>query len=149
MLLFYIRHGDPIYDPDSLTPFGKRQAEAVGKRLALFGMDEIYSSTSERAKLTATPLCEMLKKDMKLLDFANESYAWRDLSVFSKVKNLHTWLAPEMKELFHTPELLALGHKWYEHTVSGKDYKAGIERIQTGCDEFLLSLGYERESHGK
>ena len=60
-----------------------------------------------------------------------------------------------MKGLFHTPELLALGHKWYEHPVfateefSGKDYKAGIERIRTGCDEFLLSLGYERESHGK
>jgi len=29
MILFYVRHGDPIYDPDSLTPLGKRQAEAL------------------------------------------------------------------------------------------------------------------------
>lgn len=37
MLFYYIRHGDPIYDPDSLTPLGKRQAEALGKRLATHG----------------------------------------------------------------------------------------------------------------
>ena len=32
MLFFYIRHGDPIYSPDSLTPLGRRQAEALGRR---------------------------------------------------------------------------------------------------------------------
>ena len=29
MLLFYIRHGEPIYDPNQLTPLGERQAEAL------------------------------------------------------------------------------------------------------------------------
>ena len=33
MLLFYIRHGDPIYNPDSLTPQGERQAEALAKQI--------------------------------------------------------------------------------------------------------------------
>lgn len=28
MIFFYIRHGDPIYVPDSLTPLGMRQADA-------------------------------------------------------------------------------------------------------------------------
>ena len=42
MLLYYIRHGDPIYNPDQLTPLGKRQAEAIGKRLAIHGIDKIY-----------------------------------------------------------------------------------------------------------
>ena len=41
MILYYVRHGDPIYNPDSLTPLGQRQAEAVGKRLALYGIDEV------------------------------------------------------------------------------------------------------------
>ena len=41
MLLFYIRHGDPIYNPDSLTPLGHRQAESVAKRLSMFGIDEM------------------------------------------------------------------------------------------------------------
>ena len=29
MLLFFVRHGDPIYQPDSLTELGKQQAEAL------------------------------------------------------------------------------------------------------------------------
>ena len=70
MLLFYIRHGDPIYDPDTLTPLGVRQAEALSKRLALFGIDEIYASTSTRAQLTAKPTAELLKKRYMLWIFA-------------------------------------------------------------------------------
>ena len=31
MKLYLVRHGDPIYNPDSLTPLGERQAEAVSK----------------------------------------------------------------------------------------------------------------------
>lgn len=157
MLFFYIRHGDPIYNPDSLTPFGHRQAEAVGKMLAYYRINEIYSSTSERAKLTAKPLSEIIKKDVTLLDFANEGYAWPGFTCYSEAMGRDAWLfhAPEMKELFHTPELMALGKRWYEHPefkngkYSNKDYKAGIERVQNGSDEFFESLGYRRVGDGK
>ena len=157
MLLFYVRHGDPIYNPDSLTPFGERQAEAVGKMLRNFRINDVYASTSERAKLTAKPLCEIAKKELTLLDFANEGHAWRELTCYSKARDCNTWLffAPEMKELFHTPEMVALGQKWYEHPefgndeFKGKDYGAGIRRIQKGADEFIESLGYRRISEGK
>ena len=157
MLFFYIRHGDPIYNPDSLTPLGERQAEAVGKRLALFGIDEIYASTSNRAQLTAKPLCELVKKDMTLLDFANEAYAWNDLCCFSKSRNCYTWLfqAPETKALFHDEEVQALGDRWYEHPAFGGEdyrngnYKEGVERISRASDEFFESLGYRRVGCGK
>ena len=33
MLLFYVRHGDPIYNPDSLTELGIKQAEALVIRM--------------------------------------------------------------------------------------------------------------------
>ena len=80
MLFFYIRHGDPTYHPDELTPLGHLQAEAVAKRLAIYGMDDIYASTSNRVIETALPLCHLLKKEMTILDFANEDYAYRDFS---------------------------------------------------------------------
>ena len=32
MIFFYVRHGDPIYNPDSLSPLGERLAEAVRER---------------------------------------------------------------------------------------------------------------------
>ena len=38
MLLFYIRHGRPTYSPDALKPAGRRQAEAIARRLALYGV---------------------------------------------------------------------------------------------------------------
>ena len=41
MLLFIVRHGDPIYNPDSLTPKGHLQAQALAKRFAVNGLDEI------------------------------------------------------------------------------------------------------------
>ena len=157
MLFFYVRHGDPIYNPDSLTPFGHRQAEAVGKMLALYKIDEIYASTSERAQLTAKPLSEILKKEVKLLDFANEGHAWQELTCYSEKLGRHAWLfhSPEMKELFHTPELIALGQRWYEHPVfktekfADRDFAAGISRIQKESDEFFAFLGYKRVSDGK
>ena len=40
MLFIYIRHGEPIYEPDDLTELGRLQAEAVAKRLAEIGVDK-------------------------------------------------------------------------------------------------------------
>ena len=101
MIFFYIRHGDPIYDPNSLTPLGERQAEALSKRLAVYGLDKIYASTSNRAILTAKPTCELLKKEMELLDFANEEHAWRELTVPREDGKGINWLFhhPKYKEL--------------------------------------------------
>ena len=62
MIFYYVRHGDPIYNPDSLTPLGERQAEAVAKRLCLFGVNKIYASTSNRAILTGKPTCDIWAK---------------------------------------------------------------------------------------
>lgn len=55
MILYYVRHGQPIYDPDSLTELGHRQAKALSKRMAALGVDKVYCSTSNRAVLTAKP----------------------------------------------------------------------------------------------
>ena len=52
-------------DIDALT-------EAVAKRLAVYGMDRIFSSTSNRAVETAQPLCELLQKPLEQLEFAKE-----------------------------------------------------------------------------
>ena len=62
MILYYVRHGDPIYDPNQLTPLGERQAEAVAKRLAVHGIDKIFASPSNRARQTAQPLCDLMKQ---------------------------------------------------------------------------------------
>ena len=68
MILYFIRHGDPIYEPDSLTALGHLQANALAKRLSRYGIEKIYSSSSVRARQTAEPTCELLRKKMEILD---------------------------------------------------------------------------------
>ncbi|MBE6535255.1 MAG: histidine phosphatase family protein [Ruminococcaceae bacterium] len=150
MIFYYIRHGDPIYNPDSLTPLGERQAEAVAKRLALHGLDKIYSSPSNRAKLTAQPTCEMLKKQAEIVDFANEGNAWKYFTTPREDGQGRTWLFQNQRslDLFAAPELRALGDRWFDHPeLKDKNYAEGVEWIYQNVDKFFLDLGYEHERY--
>lgn len=145
MLLFYVRHGDPIYSPNQLTPLGQRQAEAIGKRLAIYGVDKIYASSSNRAMQTAQPTCEILKKDKEILDFCNEDLAWADFAP-ELPDGRKTWAFyhPDTRRLFVDPSVTALGLQWYEHPELKKyNFKKGLDRIQTELDALLLKHGYE------
>lgn len=146
MVFYYIRHGDPIYNPDSLTELGKRQAEAAAKRLALLGVDKIYSSTSERAKLTAKPACKLVKKDAELLDFAKEDYVWQELSALNDEGTAKTWLFRTgwVKKLFRSKVIRELGDRWFDHPdFKQYNFEKGINRIYDEADKFFASLGYE------
>ena len=147
MLFLYLRHGDPIYDPDSLTEEGYRQAEALSKRLSKFGVDEVYASTSNRAQLTAKPTCEKLGLTPTLLDWANEGHAFHDMSIL-KADGNRQWCfhSLEYKEKFVLPEVRALGNKWYEHELfKGEKFAAGMQRVDREVDELFRSLGYEHD----
>ena len=150
MIFYYIRHGDPIYNPDSLTPLGERQAEAIGKRLSMHGIDKIFSSPSNRAQLTAKPTCEMLKKEATILDFANEGNAWGRFTIPRDDGNGRTWLfqSKSAMELMTTPEMRALGDRWFDHPAfAAENYEAGINWMYENVDAFFASLGYEHERY--
>ncbi len=147
MLLYYIRHGDPIYDPDSLTPLGERQAEAIGRRLAVYGLDEIYTSPSNRAQLTAKPTCELLKKEPTVLPFVDEGLAARDYGV-STENGSRTWgfYHPATRALLNAPEARALGDDWYTHpSLAHTRYAIGVPLMQTAVDDFMLAQGYRHD----
>ena len=146
MLLFYIRHGDPIYDPDTLTPLGVRQAEALSKRLALFGIDEIYASTSTRAQLTAKPTAELLKKEIHALDFCNEIHAWKEFAVDDGNGRKWIFAMPHFRRKMANEEVIALGDKWYEYPEFQKyKFKDGVMRVNRELDSFISGLGYEHD----
>lgn len=147
MILFYIRHGDPIYNPNMLTPLGEKQAHAVAKRLASHGLDKIYSSPSTRARQTAQPTADLTKLPVTEVDFADEAHVWRDLTIKREDGNL-TWVFSHegMRELFTSKEIRALGDGWYKHPNLTK-YEAGIMRVYDNTDAFLSTLGYEHERY--
>lgn len=146
MILYYVRHGDPTYEPDALTPLGVRQAEAVAKRLSLYGVDKIYASSSTRAVQTAQPTCEITKQEAELVEFAREDFAWRDFAVEREDGGGRTWIfaTNKAKLLFNSKEIRDLGDKWYVHPEFSKyNFENGVNRIYNDTDAFLAELGYE------
>lgn len=147
MLLYYVRHGDPHYVPDQLTELGKRQAESVAKRLALHGIDQVFASTSGRAIETAQPLCDYLKLKPVLLDWCNEDKVMVNLADRTK-QGFPEWIfrIPEIREMFCSNEVRALGRQWYTHPYfAGKPYGEGICKVQQDVDAFIESLGYRHD----
>lgn len=76
MLLYIVRHGIPDYTTDTLTPDGKKQAEAVARRLAPVGLDEIYTSPLGRARQTAQPTCDALGMEAVVEPWMSEDVCW-------------------------------------------------------------------------
>ena len=147
MLLYYIRHGDPIYEPDSLTELGHKQAEALSNRFALYGLDKIYASTSVRAQMTAEPTAKRLNLPVISCEWANESLAWQGFAI-RKEDGKETWAFQHQKyiDLFNSDEVIALGENWYNHPIfANENFAQGIKRVHDVVDTFLLSMGYQHD----
>ena len=148
MLFYYIRHGEPLGVPDySLTPLGREQAKALAKRLCLFGIDRVFASPTLRTMQTAQPICDLLGKEITPCDWADEGIVWNEFTV-PHPKYEHTWafFDPHYLEIFSSPEVRALGERWYEHPeLAGLNFKAGVERVNAAVDEFFLSLGFRHD----
>src|SRR5437762_5870307 len=60
MRLYVIRHADPDYERDSITPAGHLEARALAKRMQRERLDRIYCSPLGRAIATAQYTAELL-----------------------------------------------------------------------------------------
>ncbi len=153
MLLYIIRHGDPIYDPDCLTELGHRQAEALVPRLTPLGFDKIFVSPMIRAKQTAEPTCKALGMTPEVKDFLSEEALFKKLSMMLPADEED--VPPHMRWCFHQqttnykPEYVAAAQQnWYEIPAFAPCRETAAPAYQNfvkEADEFLCSLGYRRE----
>lgn len=146
MLLYIVRHGDPIYNPDSLTPKGHLQAQALAKRFALHGLDKIFVSPMIRAQMTAKPTCEILGIKPVVQEWTSEELAYSQLSVREKDGRSH-WVFAVQTTKMKNDDTVKVNDKWYDTEVmkTCPTVKQGVERIRNCSDEFLTMLGYERQ----
>ncbi len=145
MLLYIIRHGDPIYVTDSLTERGKLQAEAVGKRLAASGIDRIFSSPMGRARETAAPLCRILGKEYTVEEWTHEIEDER-LTPFpdGKLKSISLVQNTYYRENGGIDLDYARAYECVGIRDSGM--KAKVKEIEDNGNAFLEKLGYKKES---
>lgn len=83
MFLFFVRHGMPDYENDTLTDYGKQEAQALSKRFALIGLDKIYSSTMGRAMMTSTVTVYRIRDDgeehiPQICLYGNDSHLYKE-----------------------------------------------------------------------
>lgn len=72
MKLIFIRHGDPNYEKDCLTEKGRREAEALAKRVAGWDVTAVYRSPLGRAQETASYSLKALRKEAVTLEWLKE-----------------------------------------------------------------------------
>ncbi len=136
MRLWLIRHADPDYVNDSLTPKGHVQARLLAKALASAPLDAIYVSPLGRAQLTARYTLERRGETATTLDWMAE---------------LHGGYAPgRVAWDLHPVEALA-GEEaptvagWPEQMVYGAQLLPVVEALWEAWDRFCGELGYVRE----
>ena len=145
MLLYIVRHGDPNYVDDCLTERGRLQAEAVGKRIAASGINQIYSSPMGRAKQTAEPACRLLGLDCHIEDWSHEVEDER-LSMEPYGKATSVSLIQNTYFLENGGIDLPYERAFEAVSFRSSGMKEAQARIVAGGREFLERLGYKEEN---
>lgn len=146
MLLYIVRHGQPIYGPDTLTELGRKQAEALADRFAIHGLDRIFSSPMGRARETAQPTADRLGLPVRIEHWTRE--IWPELTLTMPDGSPH-FCMDLYPDTYRSAENKTLGEYWHTmpclNSIAGKQAWARVVRYS---DNFFMRLGYKRETDG-
>ena len=137
MRFVIVRHGDPDYSVDSLTPKGWREAELLSERLTKLDVKAFYCSPLGRAKDTASKTLEKLNRSAETLKWAREFEG--KVKINGETKSAWDRLPAEWTDNpdFYTPQ------GWIKTPImqSGNVEKK-YNKVCKGVDELLAKHGY-------
>ena len=144
MKLMIIRHAEPNYEKDSLTPKGWREQELLAQRLSKLPIDKIYVSPLGRAKDTAKATLERTGMQAEERQWLREFDVTRILRPDAGGERRIPWdWLPE--DWLGDERFLSLRH-WGENEVMAEaGVKEYYDQVIKGFDELLASHGYRRE----
>ena len=145
MLLYIVRHGHPDYATDSLTERGWLQAEAVGKRLAATGIDQVYASPMGRARQTAEPTCRLLDLPCHIEPWAHEV---QDERLTDEPYGKPTSVTMVQNTYYRENGGIDLPYDRAYEAVGfrASGMKDAVAYIEEGGRDFLERLGYREEN---
>ena len=143
MRLMIIRHGDPDYDEESLTPTGWREAEALSERMKELPVTKFYGSPLGRAKDTASLTLQKMGREAEVCTWLREFCPPYIKYPSTGEKHIcWDWLPEDWMTI---PEFFDHDH-WMDHPAM---QESSVGRIwQETVDQFdllLASHGYRRE----
>ena len=130
MILHIIRHADPDYEHDTITPFGHQEAQALAQWLDNTEIHRIYTSPMGRAIATASYTCQRKNIQPEILPWTAES--WDYMQPFTRDSHC--------EYRFSTTE----GVTDYVDFAE-TDRMPSIRRLISSSDELIASLGYRRQ----
>ena len=137
MEILLIRHGDPDYAHDSLTPRGVVEAQHLAEALKDVHIDEIYVSPLGRAQATCAFTAQGKQLEPITLDWLRERGIKRE--------PVYLWEAPG--EMFLQADRLPTQNDWHLPDGAMPEGAEQYRLVRHGFDDLLRSYGYLREGH--
>ena len=142
MKLLLIRHADPDYEHDSLTPVGEREAEYLAEYLENREITAFYCSPLGRARCTAEHTLRRMGREAEIHDFLREFEIRIDRDGTGQGKI--PWdMLPDVwtaEPSYFDPE------RWTQVPVmAAADMAREAARVYEGIDGLLARHGYVRE----
>jgi probable phosphoglycerate mutase len=139
MRLIIIRHADPNYEKDSLTPTGFKEADLLADYLLKEKIDYVYCSPLGRAKDTIKPYLEKSGKEAPILPWLEEFHPYVKHPT-TKARVAWDFLPEELTDsrLF-TDE-------WHKAEIyKGTEVKKRYDEVVGAFDGLMRRHGYEIE----
>lgn len=145
MKILIVRHGDPDYARDSLTPKGWQEARLLAQRLAPLPIDAFYVSPLGRAKDTASCTLELAGRSATECDWLTEfnppSVQRPDLEEGKRFV-AWDWLPSHWLD---RPILMDWEHWFEDPCFSEAGVGQAYHRVTAAFDQLLAQHGYQRE----
>ena len=132
MILYIIRHADPDYPNNTITDFGWEEAKALAEWLKNIHIDKIYTSPLGRAIDTAKPTCEIKGMTSEILPWTEENMDYMESHQLTPESDL-SYSFSVQKGIYDFKDFMPT------------DRMKTVENMKKCSDEFLASLGYERQ----
>lgn len=142
MRLYIIRHGDPDYSIDSLTPRGREEAQALADYLPRLGLTHLYCSPLDRAKATCAPTAQHLGLPVTELPWSRElTGIYYDLDGFGRAA---PFILPG--EITYGLNAVPRYENWEQQPYfDDPRLKVLVREMEEGSDALLAAHGYVRE----
>nr|WP_238437924.1 MULTISPECIES: histidine phosphatase family protein [Paenibacillus] len=140
MRLYIIRHADPDYPNNTITPEGHLEAQALAKRLSSHGLDRIYASPLGRALDTMRYTADSLGMTHEVEHWTQELDLKLEETPYGRLSH---WDLPG--EVIRSELPLPTHDSWQEISYyQGTQSPETFERLKLHSDEFLKRQGFER-----
>ena len=146
MKLVIIRHGDPDYSIDSLTPTGWKEARLLAERVSKWDVKAFYTSPLGRARDTAKPTLEKMGREATVLPWLREfpPHINRGGGNYKGEDCCWDWLPQDWtsNDQFYDKKA------WLDVPVYAvSDVPNEYKKVTDGLDELLEAHGYKRENN--